>query len=79
MMWPVMDSYRIFLIFIAIRSGPPTSAAKAVTQKPVQQKSTEENSNAIGPSQPFLALPTTPIIIIPYALIRGANVLPGPL
>ncbi|XP_055301401.1 zinc finger protein ush isoform X2 [Sitodiplosis mosellana] len=63
-------------------SGPPTSAAKTVAQKTVQPKSTEENSKfpeSIGPTQPFLALPTTPIIIIPYSLIRGANVLPGPL
>ncbi|XP_031619091.1 zinc finger protein ush isoform X2 [Contarinia nasturtii] len=62
--------------------GPPTSSTKNVTQKTVQPKTTEENNKfpeTIGPTQPFLALPTTPIIIIPYSLIRGANVLPGPL
>lgn len=32
----------------------------------------------LGP-QPYLALPTNPIIIIPYSLIRGASVLPGPM
>lgn len=39
------------------------------------------NSNQqqqLGP-QPYLALPTNPIIIIPYSLIRGASVLPGPM
>lgn len=76
-------SYHIlFFILIARRPGPPTSAAKPVAQKSVPQKSTEENSKfpeAVGATQPFLALPTTPIIIIPYSLIRGANVLPGPL
>lgn len=31
------------------------------------------------PPQPYLALPTNPIVIIPYSLIRTASVLPGPL
>lgn len=29
------------------------------------------------PQQPFLALPTNPIIIVPYSLFRSASVLPG--
>lgn len=29
------------------------------------------------PQQPFLALPTNPIIIVPYNLFRGASLLPG--
>lgn len=71
---------QINLYLFQFRSGPPAPAAKAVTPKPVPQpKASEESSNAIASTQPFLALPTTPIIIIPYALIRGANVLPGPL
>lgn len=75
----IQDIYNFVIMF---SSGPPTSATKNVAPKTVQPKSTEENNKfpeAIGPTQPFLALPTTPIIIIPYSLIRGANVLPGPL
>ncbi|KAH8273674.1 hypothetical protein KR018_007990, partial [Drosophila ironensis] len=31
------------------------------------------------PPQPFLALPTHPIIIVPCSLIRAASIIPGPL
>lgn len=31
------------------------------------------------PTQPYLALPTNPIIIIPCSLVHAANVLTGPL
>nr|XP_019526150.2 zinc finger protein ush isoform X1 [Aedes albopictus] len=31
----------------------------------------------VAPQQPFLALPTNPIIVIPYSLIRGASVIPA--
>lgn len=31
------------------------------------------------PATPFLALPTNPILIIPYALIRSASLIAGPL
>ncbi|XP_063913759.1 zinc finger protein ush isoform X3 [Zophobas morio] len=34
-------------------------------------------STQIPPQQPFLALPTNPIIIVPYSLFRSASVLPG--
>lgn len=78
----IFHIYATFFSPFQYRSGPPTTAPKTVTPKTVPQKSTEENSKfpeSIGPTQPFLALPTTPIIIIPYSLIRGANILPGPL
>uniref|UniRef100_A0A1B0G172 Zinc finger protein ush n=1 Tax=Glossina morsitans morsitans TaxID=37546 RepID=A0A1B0G172_GLOMM len=32
-----------------------------------------------SPSTPFLALPTNPILIIPYSLIRSASLIAGPL
>jgi zinc finger protein ZFPM1 len=34
-------------------------------------------ASQIPPQQPFLALPTNPIIIVPYSLFRSASVLPG--
>lgn len=34
-------------------------------------------ATTIPPHQPFLALPTNPIIIVPYSLFRSASVLPG--
>ncbi|KAH8409374.1 hypothetical protein KR222_001932, partial [Zaprionus bogoriensis] len=33
----------------------------------------------VAPPQPFLALPTNPIIIVPCSLIRAASLIPGPL
>lgn len=32
-----------------------------------------------GPPQPYLALPTNPILIVPYSLIQSASLLPAPI
>lgn len=38
---------------------------------------TPPSPHAPPPQQPFLALPTNPIIIVPYSLVRSASVLPA--
>ncbi|XP_023013024.2 zinc finger protein ush isoform X1 [Leptinotarsa decemlineata] len=50
----------------------PTSPAEATSCKTPPSPST-----SAAPNQPFLALPTNPIIIVPYSLFRSASVLPG--
>ena len=56
------------------RTKTPTSAmvaaAAAAAAAALQQQT---------PATPFLALPTNPILIIPYALIRSASLIAGPL
>ncbi|XP_055551112.1 zinc finger protein ush isoform X2 [Wyeomyia smithii] len=52
------------------------------TPKPPQKSGSQSPPDAsktppVAPQQPFLALPTNPIIVIPYSLIRGASVIPG--
>lgn len=34
-------------------------------------------TSAVSVQQPFLALPTNPILIVPYSVFRGASLLPG--
>uniref|UniRef100_A0A182J9U3 Uncharacterized protein n=1 Tax=Anopheles atroparvus TaxID=41427 RepID=A0A182J9U3_ANOAO len=52
----------------------PAAAQKSGSQSPPDVPKTPPVSAA---QQPFLALPTNPIIVIPYSLIRGASVIPG--
>lgn len=47
---------------------------KSGSQTPETPKTPPTSSH-----QPFLALPTNPVIIIPYSLIRNATIIPGPL
>lgn len=59
-----------------------SSSTKASTPKSRSQSPHEVNKSPPAPvaaPQPYLALPTNPIIIIPYSLIRAASILPGPL
>lgn len=51
--------------------------------KPSSQKSGSQSPNESGKAsqeptmaQPFLALPTNPIIIVPYSILRNASVIP---
>ena len=52
-----------------------TSISKSESQTPPEETAKTPPST----SQPFLAIPTNPIIIIPYSLIRNASIIPGPL
>ncbi|XP_052865930.1 zinc finger protein ush [Anopheles cruzii] len=52
----------------------PGSTQKSGSQSPPEVPKTPPVAAA---QQPFLALPTNPIIVIPYSLIRGASVIPG--
>lgn len=54
------------------------AGVKSRSQSP-QDSSTSPPHGAAAAPQPYLALPTNPIIIIPYAMIGGAKLLPGPL
>ena len=76
----------VLLLFI---SQPATATATSLPNASATPKPTGQKSGSQSPqettksppvsSQPFLALPTNPIIIIPYSLIRNASVIPGPL
>lgn len=63
----------------ATNSQSSTPGTKTPGQKSGSQSPQESAKTPPVNSQPFLALPTNPIIIIPYSLIRGASVIPGPL
>ncbi|KFB46376.1 AGAP009066-PA-like protein [Anopheles sinensis] len=51
----------------------PSAGQKSGSQSPPDVPKTPPVSAA---QQPFLALPTNPIIVVPYSLIRGASVIP---
>lgn len=57
------------------RSQSPHESATNSSSSP---PNSQQQALGLGP-QPYLALPTNPIIIIPYSLIRNASVLPGPM
>ncbi len=59
----------------ATTPAPKSNASKSGSQSPPELA----KSPPAVMSPPYLALPTNPIVIIPYSLIRGASVLPGPL
>ncbi|CAH0556822.1 unnamed protein product, partial [Brassicogethes aeneus] len=52
----------------------PTSPVESTTCRTPPSPSSAQQ---MPPQQPFLALPTNPIIIVPYSLFRSASVLPG--
>lgn len=54
--------------------SPPEAATVATTATPKSPLVTNNQQ-----SGPYLALPTNPIIIVPYSFIRNASVIPGPL
>ncbi|KAG5675916.1 hypothetical protein PVAND_005775 [Polypedilum vanderplanki] len=58
-----------------ISATTPKSSSKSESQTPPEETAKTPPST----SQPFLAIPTNPIIIIPYSLIRNASIIPGPL
>ncbi|CAG9825302.1 unnamed protein product [Phaedon cochleariae] len=67
-----------------IKSAPSAKATSSTSgsspTSPVETtscKTPPSPSVSNAPTQPFLALPTNPIIIVPYSLFRSASVLPG--
>lgn len=67
------------LIYFFDRTTATTPAPKSNASKSGSQSPPELAKSPPVISPPYLALPTNPIVIIPYSLIRGATVLPGPL
>lgn len=65
--------------YIFRRTAATTPAPKSNASKSGSQSPPELAKSPPVMSPPYLALPTNPIVIIPYSLIRGASVLPGPL
>lgn len=55
------------------------SAVKSSTKSGSQSPPETVKTPPATQQQPFLTLPTNPIIIIPYSLIRNASIFPGPL
>ncbi|GLV42536.1 u-shaped [Carabus blaptoides fortunei] len=53
-------------------SGPASPTESSACRTPPSPTTTSASQ------QPLLALPTNPILIVPYALFRGASVLPAP-
>lgn len=68
-----------FFAFPFNRTASTTPAPKSNASKSGSQSPPELAKSPPVMSPPYLALPTNPIVIIPYSLIRGASVLPGPL
>ncbi|XP_055837365.1 zinc finger protein ush isoform X2 [Episyrphus balteatus] len=58
--------------------SPPQVRTKTPTPAAVAAAAAAAAAAAVAP-QPFIALPTNPILIIPYYLIRAASMIPGPL
>ncbi|XP_055915967.1 zinc finger protein ush isoform X2 [Eupeodes corollae] len=58
--------------------SPPQVRTKTPTPAAVVAAAAAAAAAAVAP-QPFIALPTNPILIIPYYLIRAASMIPGPL
>ncbi|XP_011496489.1 PREDICTED: zinc finger protein ush [Ceratosolen solmsi marchali] len=59
-----------------VKDTPPTSSASASSIKGSPPTSSSPGDSP--PPQPCLALPTNPILIVPYSLVRGASVLAAP-
>ncbi|XP_026689183.1 zinc finger protein ush [Diaphorina citri] len=63
-----------------LNSSAPGSASS--TQNKQRIATPSDVSQQVGPSepsQPFLALPTNPILIVPYSLFQNASILSGPV
>lgn len=73
-----LDQDCIFSIHRSESTPTRPSPCKSRSQSPPEE-ATSPASVVSSPPQPYLALPTNPIVIIPYSLIRTASVLPGPL
>ncbi|XP_043665426.1 zinc finger protein ush isoform X1 [Vespula pensylvanica] len=64
-----------------VKDGAPPPPPPAPTGASSSAKASPPTSSSPGdspPPQPCLALPTNPILIVPYSLIRGASVLAAP-
>ncbi|XP_047347004.1 zinc finger protein ush isoform X1 [Vespa velutina] len=64
-----------------VKDGAPPPPPPATTGASSSAKASPPTSSSPGdspPPQPCLALPTNPILIVPYSLIRGASVLAAP-
>jgi zinc finger protein ZFPM1 len=59
-----------------VKDTPLTSSASASSLKGSPPTSSSPGDSP--PPQPCLALPTNPILIVPYSLVRGASVLAAP-
>ncbi|KAK9870555.1 hypothetical protein WA026_008116 [Henosepilachna vigintioctopunctata] len=62
-----------------VSSKPASNTSGSSPTSPVDSTSIKNppSPNGFMPQQPFLALPTNPIIIVPYSLFKSASLLPG--
>ncbi|XP_044750618.1 zinc finger protein ush isoform X2 [Coccinella septempunctata] len=61
-----------------VSSKPASNTSSSSPASPVDTTGRNPASpNGFPPQQPFLALPTNPIIIVPYSLFKSASLLPG--
>lgn len=59
-------------------TSPVDTTSCRSPQSPTNNSTTTTSTTTVtAPQQPFLALPTNPIIIVPYSLFRGASILSG--
>lgn len=66
-----------------IKSNKPSSAPASPSESrttPTSPGASDSSTHVQRepPTQPFLALPTNPILIVPYSLFQGASILTGP-
>ncbi|KAL3282135.1 hypothetical protein HHI36_005330 [Cryptolaemus montrouzieri] len=62
-----------------VSSKPASNTSGSSPTSPVDSTTNRNppSPNGFLPQQPFLALPTNPIIIVPYSLFKSASLLPG--
>lgn len=62
-----------------VSSKPASNTSSSSPASPVDTATSRNpaSPNGFPPQQPFLALPTNPIIIVPYSLFKSASLLPG--
>lgn len=59
-------------------SAPPSPSESRTTPTSPGASDSSTHVPREPPTQPFLALPTNPILIVPYSLFQGASILTGP-
>ncbi|XP_046676574.1 zinc finger protein ush isoform X1 [Homalodisca vitripennis] len=59
-------------------SAPSSPSESRTTPTSPGASDTSNHPSREPPTQPFLALPTNPILIVPYSLFQGASILSGP-
>lgn len=76
----VQECSLIMFMFSSMVDAAAETSIPNILESPRRGMSCSPTSPVLQPTpQPYLALLTTPIVIIPYSLIRCAKIIPGPM